>query len=843
MQLPAQTFHENLKYLRKRLHLTQDALGLAVGYTREHIARLESGQRKLDPLTFSALFVPALALEKETRLVNALLALLPSALPKLRNAAAKSSPTSTRNRVTPSRTSSTSSHPTVSVAPSATQPLQFEPLPLRLMPLIGRSNLMEQANTALGQHIRLLTVLGAPGVGKTHLALAVAQAQLASFAGRVAFFNITPAENITVVLQSVSTGLGLSVPAPVLGNWQGWADWLAAVMLGEPLLLVLDNCEQVSLLADLLERWLWRVPNLYLLCTSRSAFGIAGEFRLAVPPLSVPNLQALPELDVLALIPSVQLLLHCLRRQGDPLLLSAENALTLASLTVVTGGLPLALELLAAQCLDVQPQTLLRDLLRQRKAGQRANGWQLPLHATIQTSFDRLTPEQQGLFAALGVLHGTFTAEQVQGIYPHHPADLRALVTASLLQRTPGSESAEYSLLVAIRDFAEQRLLALGQLLSLQHAHGRYFGSVAEHIFVGIQTDAVAHWNALARLSQANFWAAFAFAIEQQDSWAALQIVGHLWWYYYRLGQLRQTFERLQLALQLPKPAQPDDEYQTLRGRALNGAGSLANELGELALARPYFEEAMALYTSTGNTAQYHTVLHNLALLEWTSGDLALAAIGLLQCANYEIAQGRLPAQEYSNLSRVYLEMNQPTVAESYARQGVLWAAAQDDGWVHDYAMVILAECCCVLGNLAEAEQLASRCLTRYGELAQSEYLYSASLLLAKIETLLGKFEAAQVHLMFALQGWQENGDELGVAMAYLHLAEWQWRSAQPLLAVRSFGLGQALRKKSGRFISPWETHDMNAFWERAVTELGQAAAEAVCTQGAALNWRSYHNG
>jgi predicted ATPase len=801
MQLPFATFHENLRYFRKRLQMTQDDLGLAVGYTREHIARLESGQRKISALTFSALFVPALDLEHQPAVVTQLLALLPHK--PTSHSPAEYIP-STQQRIQVVQTAPPPPAPSHST-------LTFPPLPARLLPCIGQTDLLARAQFALASQSRLLGLLGAPGIGKTRLALEIAHQALPLFGGLCSWVDLSECSTEWDALQEITARCGLTAPATAQSHWQAWLAWLAQTLPGAPILLVLDGCDSVENLPVLIKQLLAGVPNLTVLYTRQSALAIRGEFRWVVAPLPLPNLHALPPPALLLQNPSVAFLVRCLQSFGWQETVSDANAITLASLVVALDGLPLALELVAAQCQDVLPQAVLRAVVAQRKGVATPQQWASPLHAAIATSFARLSAPQQAIFAALGVFHGWFTAESLQAVFPHATEDWQVVRASGLVQSLPSEDEPIFHLLAPIADFARAQLHTQADWHKHYLAHSHFFGELAGQVFDGIRGAQVAKWNAIAAQAVPNFWAGLEFACQQQDSLTALQIAGNLWWYFYRAGQLRLIAEKLALALALPIPTKLPDNWLVLRGRALNGAGNVANELGDLALARSYFQAALALYGSE-QPLGYLTVLHNLAILEMTCGNLVLAKDGMLACAEKMLEMGETPCMEYINLGRICLDLQELTQAEGYARQGLALAQMQEDLWTVNYAQLILADCCVAMGKLKEAQALATSSAQGFLRDEQSEYVYSALLLLGSIETQLREWQSANSHLRQALQYWQSEQDVLGQAMAWFQLAMLEWAEGAVAQAAETFQRANQLRQQATRAQSPREQAEWQAF-------------------------------
>ena len=346
------SFGPSLRYLRKRARLTQDELGRAVGYSREQIARLENGSRLPDLAVIAALFVPALRLERERALAERFLALAGQ----------------TRAlRVTITRTQETRVELIQEMLDTPDRG-QFAP-PAPLLPLLGRRTEVDELLARL-RDARLVTIVGAPGIGKTRLALEVAHAAQAQFADGAAFVSLAEVQAADDIPYAVLGVLGVS-PAPQQSPDAAIADALAA----RELLLVLDNCEHlldgVTRFAD----WLARAPGLKLLCTSRAPLDLYGEHEWPLAPLAVPDLAEPPDRARWGQLPALQLLLARARAADPAFALSDDNLLPLASLCVALDGLPLALELAAVRLRDLSPATLVQQLLALRGHAQLSSTW------------------------------------------------------------------------------------------------------------------------------------------------------------------------------------------------------------------------------------------------------------------------------------------------------------------------------------------------------------------------------------------------------------------------------------------------------------------------------------
>ena len=417
--LPFLTFGAALKFLRKRARLTQDELGRAVGYGREQIARLENGSRLPDLTVLAALFVPALTLQREPLLVTRLLELAAAARQESDPGADAVRITvthATHKRVELSQTILEPAFPAALAAATVHRP------PTPLLPLIGREDAVDQACTFLRGDARLLTLVGAPGVGKTRLALEIGRRLAVDFAHGAGWVALAPVQSGDDLAAAVAAAL--SIP---LGPGQTPDDAVRVALAAQELLLILDNCEHLLAAAPLLSAWLQAAPQLKILCTSRVALDLYGEYELAVPPLALPNLAHLPPLAELGQIPAVKLFVDRTVAVDLGFQVNGENALAVAGLCVALDGLPLAIELAAARSRTLAPQELLQQIVAARQQHQPAGSLLAQSkrgvderHRTLQEAIDwsyrLLAPADQHVFAQLGVFVAGCTLAAAEAI-------------------------------------------------------------------------------------------------------------------------------------------------------------------------------------------------------------------------------------------------------------------------------------------------------------------------------------------------------------------------------------------------------------------------------------------
>src|SRR5579859_2744183 len=324
-------FGDLLKHLRLRAGLTQRELAITLGYNFAHLSRLEHNQRTPDAATIKALFIPALGLASEPAWAERLLQLAQIARSE--------------------RISRRPEPPGVTAAQAASAPTTSRPpLPRALTPLVGRQLTLEAVEAMLThESVRLLTLLGPPGIGKTRLAQQVAVDLADHFADGVRFVDLTTARTARDVIRAVAEASDLR-EAPGETLEYSVVEWLS----GRELLWVLDNYEHVVATAPLLTRWLQTLPGLTILVTSREALRLTGEQRFPVPALSVPGGYRLeaerdPHGPAVASYPSVELFVQRARAALPDFALTPENATQVAELCIRLDGLPLAIELAAAR--------------------------------------------------------------------------------------------------------------------------------------------------------------------------------------------------------------------------------------------------------------------------------------------------------------------------------------------------------------------------------------------------------------------------------------------------------------------------------------------------------------
>jgi predicted ATPase len=421
-------------------------------------------------------------------------------------------------------------------------PLSSNNLPLQSSPLVGRATEVESGITLLrSDTVRLLTVTGPGGVGKTCLALELARSVEAAFPDGVVFTELGSVEEASLVAPTVATALALRQT-----DTQSPLEVLQAQLRDKRLLLVLDNCEHLLDAARQLVVALLQVaPALRILATSRSPLRARGERLLPLDPLEVPH-QGM-SVEELAMVPAIALFVERAQAIRPSFQLAEENARDVAVVCRQLDGLPLALELAAIRLRTLSPQALARLLdqrLRLLAAGpEDAPARHRTLRAAIAWSYDLLTAEQQWMFRVLGVFAGGCTLESIAAFLasgdPFIALDqLEALGDQGLVRRLDEPDGdVRFTMLETIRDYAVELLSERGEDTAIRSRHAESFLALAEQIEPQLHGPQPGRW--LVQLEQEldNFRAALAWSLGPTgDTVVALRLAVTLWTFWHMRG-------------------------------------------------------------------------------------------------------------------------------------------------------------------------------------------------------------------------------------------------------------------------------------------------------------------
>jgi predicted ATPase len=508
-------------------------------------------------------------------------------------------------------------------------------LPVPLTALVGRDGELGHLCAALaGPGVRLVTLTGTGGVGKTRLALAAAGSLDQEFPHGVFFIPLAAVRDAGVMWQVIAGTLDVAGDGPADGAVAGY-------LAGRRALLVLDNLEQLHGAAGAVAGLLAAAPDLVVLATSRRPLHLPGERELPVPPLPLPRGASVEEV---AGSGAVRLFVQQAAMVRPGFAVTDGNAADVAAICGRLDGLPLALELAAARVRLLAPRALLARLgrsldLAAADVGQPSR--QQTLRSTIAWSYDLLARGLAGVFRRAGVFAGgcdldalAAVAAAGPGPQPADPLQLAAgLLDVSLITVTDGPDGEpRVGMLEMIREFALERLEQAGDLDDTRRRHAGYYAGLAERADEQLHGSGPAQLAALDRLEAEhdNLRAALTWSLQtpaagpapadRERAATGLRLVRALGFFWYRHGYATEGRRWLQRAIDLA-----GEEGGAPLAQLTHWLGVLLQQQGELQAAQPLFERSLAIWRDLGDRDEQARELNSLGITHHLLGDLDTA--------------------------------------------------------------------------------------------------------------------------------------------------------------------------------------------------------------------------
>ena len=503
------------------------------------------------------------------------------------------------------------------------QNIRLNNLPVQLTSFVGRNTEIIEIKNLLSK-VRLLTLIGPGGTGKTRLAIQAASDIVNEFENGIFFIPLASVNDPKVVAQTIAQSLEVKVPGE-----QSAIESLKLYLKGKQMLLILDNYEQILSSAVLISELLASCSKLKVLVTSRAPLHISGEQEFPVPPLSLPDLKEGPSLDILSQIEAIKLFVQRAQAVKHDFKLDFNNASTVADICIRLDGLPLAIELAAARIKLLSPEDMLPRLENSLKllvgGPQDLPNRQQTLKGAIEWSYDLLNEDEKKLFRRLAVFTGGFNLKAAEDVC-NAPNDMgidilegiASLVNKSLVKQ---SDQSRFLMLETIREFALENLNKCGELENCKNVHRDLFLKFSEEAETQLKGSHQKDWLEKLDKEHDNLRIAFDWTLNKDDINTGMRFGASLWRYWLIHGFLTEGRERL--ANLLTKSNSSLDPE--IRAKVLNGAGILAQNQADYPAAQSFFEESLSIHRKRGNKQGIAGLLNNLGWIAWRLGNYAEA--------------------------------------------------------------------------------------------------------------------------------------------------------------------------------------------------------------------------
>jgi predicted ATPase/DNA-binding SARP family transcriptional activator len=676
-------------------------------------------------------------------------------------------------------------------------------LPTPVSTFIRRdAELAELAQLLRHEGMRLLTLTGPGGTGKTRLALAAAASAEAAFEDGVCWVPLEAVPAAEQVLGAVAAALGVTSASPA-----DLQDATLAFLHPRRLLLVLDNFEHVLDGWPLVTTLLVGAPGLTVLVTSRAPLHVTGEQRFAVPPLTLPAMHRTLTADAVEGAEAVRLFTTRAALVDRGFLLTDDNAAFVAAICHRLDGLPLAIELAAARAGDYSPPVLLdalEDVLGVLVDGPRdVNDRQRTLRGAIAWSHGLLDADHRRVFTDLAVFAGAPSLDAVRAVSAATrdgvdvASALEALVLAGLVAPDGPREALRFRMMRTVRAYAEELLTLRGDQTGCRRRHAEYYLDrarlAARQIHGPQEVGAVTRMHAeRPEFDAALEWAAGARG-DGGDLPIALGLIGHLWDYWQITGEIDQPRRHAEQVLRHADHVDP-----ALRASALSGAGTLCWLNGDIDAARDYHGQALQVYTLLG--------------------DRRGTAWSTLCLATQDIAAGHLDAARERAETALALGRScghVPTVSTADIALGVIASYNNDLDTAEDRLQEALA-----VARESGAGRLTAMALVDLANIAESR----------------GEYERAIEYLIDSLAVATQLGNQPLAVFGIETMAELRLRLGAPHSAARLLGAAHAYRTDLAQPLDKREREELDAVIDQTRGAIGNVAFAVAWAEGTGLS-------
>jgi non-specific serine/threonine protein kinase len=764
-QLMSQSsFGTLLRRYRLAAGLSQEDLAERAGVSVQAVSLLENGKRRTPYRHTVSQLASALGLSDEEAVA------LETTVIRARPAEVRASPALSveleRGRAT--------------LAPDDPSPIETAGnLPRLLTSFIGRRHEVKALGAFLAT-MRMITLTGAGGCGKTRLAIESAFRMKGRFSGGVWFVDLAPLTDPALVVPTIAQSLGIREETQ-----RSMVDALQVALGNQQLLLMLDNCEHlIAACASVAELLLQTCPSLTIMATSREPLQISGELAWRVPSLSLPDLEQEMSVDSALKSEAVRLFAERAGSAHPDFSLTRDNLQSVIHICRELDGMPLALELAAVRTRTLTVRELALRLDQRFLLLTGGSRTALPRHQALQATMDwshsLLTPEEQRLFARLSVFVGGWTldAAEAVGMSPHGEANAVVLLLGQLVEKSLvvaeriDDDTTRYRLLETIRQYAQGRLEANGERESARRLHAAYYLIHAEHVEPQLTGSTQLRWLASLERDHDNLRAAMTWWLAQADeknraeaAYAAecgLRLAGALFWFWFLRDHHVEAAAWLDRML-----SRGGDAFGSVLAKAYFGAGVFAWSLNDLVRSEALLRKSVE---NSQDAQNEHARV------------LALAALGFTLCLSGKESEG-----------------------DAIVEDSIVRARDVADPWLLGYALLHrllrvaygpAAECAYARDAARTAAEEASRLFETAGDALCNAEIH---LCLGELAMYEADYDRAKVEFRAALPMMKAAGWRTSIADGIARLGDVARNQGDAIGAANLYREALALYRQSGR--------------------------------------------
>jgi predicted ATPase/DNA-binding CsgD family transcriptional regulator len=674
---------------------------------------------------------------------------------------------------------------------------QLPDLPLQRSPLIGRKQEIERICSLLQQaEVRILTLTGTGGIGKTRLSLQVAVELTDSFADGIYFIPLASIRDPELVMPTIAQTLGIKG-----AREESYLSLLKAYLREKHALLLLDNFEHILTAAPAIAELLTTCFHLKLLLTSRAPLHIDGEYEFHVPPLAIPDLKHLPTIEALANFAAIVLFLQRAQMIKPDFQINATNARFIAEICVRLDGLPLAIELAAARCKLLPPQALLSRLER-RLAVLTQGGRDAPLrHQTLRNtldwSYDLLNEDEKWFFRHLAIFIGGCHLAVFEELCklldgPDTPVldGVTSLLDKNLLQVTTLDNQEPYLMMLeTVREYGLECLASCEELEQARRACTATYCSFvkqADHALLGVDRETWPEWHNREQESwldwmekeYSNLRAALDFLLEQNEVEAASQFavgLSSLWFMRGYPGDGQRYMQRVVEA------STAEQLVTKARGWALYNAGWLAFYHSNEQRVATLMEKSKQVFHNLGYTRGVAACLTVQGNIEHHRGNTQTGDEMLEQSLSLYRELGDCVGISYALMTQGILVFfrGEFTRARSLFEESLIMSRKVGQRWEIASTLHYLGWTHLLLGDYIKARQLTEEGLALFKEVGHGGFAVETQIVLADEVAALGDEATAHALLEEALMRSRDMGSQDDIARALCGLGRLALRQGE----------------------------------------------------------------